>query len=48
MRGSYGGVTGEEGCLEDMDYEVLKIFGWQDKGVVALVKVRTTEEDRGE
>ena len=38
---------GEEGSLEDMGYEVLGIFGWQDKGVVALAKARTLEEDGG-
>jgi len=28
-------------------YEVLSILGWQNRGVVALAKVRTPEEDRG-
>jgi len=40
LRGSFGGVMGEEGSVEDMGYEVLRIFEWQDKGVVALAKAR--------
>jgi len=38
----------EEGSVEDTEYEVLRIFWWQDKGVVALVKARMSEEDRVE
>ena len=46
LRGSFGGVMGEEGSVEDTGYEVLRIFKWQDKGVAALAKARTSE-DRG-
>ena len=42
-RGSFGGVM-----VEDTEYEVLRIFEWQDKGMVAFAKARTLEEDRVE
>jgi len=38
---------GEEGSVEDTGDEVLRLFEWQGKGVVALAKARTLEEDRG-
>jgi len=38
---------GEEWSVDDTGYEVLGIFEWQDKGVVALAKARTSEEDGG-
>src|SRR6218665_3949910 len=47
LRGSLGGVMGEEGSVEDTGDEVLRLFEWQGKRVVALAKARTLEEDRG-
>ena len=41
LKGSLGGVMGEEGSVEDTGYGVLRIFEWQDKGVLALAKART-------
>ena len=42
------GVSGNEGTVDDMGYKVLRVFGWQGKGVVELAKARTSEEeDRG-
>src|SRR6218665_3719025 len=37
----------EKGSVEDIGYEVLRICGWQDKGVVALAKAMTEEQIRG-
>ena len=37
---------GEDVSVEDTGYEVLRILGWQEKGVVALAMVRVLEEDR--
>src|SRR6218665_1236913 len=39
-------MKGEE-SVEESGYEVLGIFEWQDKGVVALAKARTSEEGGG-
>ena len=47
LKGSFSGVMREEGSVEDLGYEVLRISEWQDKGVVALAKARTSEEERG-
>ena len=38
---------GEDGSVEDTGHEVVIIFEWQDKWVVALAKARTSEQDRG-
>ena len=37
---------GEEGSVGNTGCVVIRIFGWQDKEVVALAKAE--EEDRGE
>jgi len=46
LLGSHSGVMGEDVSVEDTGYEVLRILGWQEKGVVALAMVRVLEEDR--
>ena len=36
FRGSFDGVMGQEGSVEDTGYDVPRIFEWQDKEVVGL------------
>lgn len=35
----------QEGTVEDNGYEILGVFGWQDKRAVALARTRPSEED---
>lgn len=37
---------GEDGSVEDTGHEVVIIFEWQDKWVVALAKATASEEGR--